>query len=79
VCSPYMMFRTNPGTWKLGVFWKRTHAKTPKIGQNRRNRRNSSRTDPISSGIDKVRIWLGTLFKECTRISQHTRVDNACG
>ena len=26
------MFRTNPGTWKLGVFWERTYAE---IAQNR--------------------------------------------
>jgi hypothetical protein len=25
------MFRTNPGTWKLRVFWKHTH---PEIAQN---------------------------------------------
>jgi hypothetical protein len=23
-----MMFRTNPGTWKLGVFWERIHAES---------------------------------------------------
>ena len=58
------MFRTNPGTWKLGVFWERTYAKSPKIEQNRPK---SPRTEPGTSGTTRVRTWLGTLFKDCTR------------
>ena len=62
------MFRTNPGTWKLRCFGSVPTLQSPIIEQNRLSRRNASGTQDRTSGTIRVRTWLGTLCKECSRI-----------
>ena len=67
-CTRQVMFRTNPRTWKEGMFWERTYAEiAKKMNKTAENRRKSPRIQPDISGTTRVRIWLGTLCKECTR------------
>jgi hypothetical protein len=67
-CVFFFMFCTSSATWKLGVFWEGTCAK---FAENRKKsvetRRNSPHIEPGAPGTTRVRTWLGTLFKACTR------------
>jgi len=63
-CTLEIMFCTNPATWKLAVFWKRTYAKiAQKLNKTAQNRRKKSpRTEPRTCGIFGVRSGLGRFF-----------------
>jgi hypothetical protein len=49
----------------------------PKFNKTAQNRRKLPHTEPRTSGITRVRTWLGTLLKECTRTSHGMRIGPA--